>query len=153
VTFYAAAAAVIIAFLSGWNINGWRLKAEIDQLHATWNQAYANQAQATIDKERELNQLNTQIEVQNATQAQTINDAYTDNIKLADTVKRMQRSTRLSNSAMPNNNHACQCTNTATISEFSEQSVQLLVELAKEADDAARYANNCHQWAVGVSEK
>lgn len=142
----------VVAFSAGWLVNGWRLGEQIEQLHATWNQAYANQAQATLEKERELNEFNRQVEVQHATQVKAINDAYASNIKLADTVKRMQQSTRRSNSTLSENNSPCQCASTAAASDLSTESVQLLVELAREADDAARYANTCHQWSVGVAQ-
>lgn len=146
---YGTIAVALLSFAAGWQANGLRLNAKIDQLHATWNEAYANQTQATLEKERELNQLNTQIEVNNATQAKAIDDAHADNLKLADTVKRLQRSTSGRGSTMPNNHPACQCASAATTSEFSDASVDLLVQLAREADDAARYANTCHEWAVG----
>ena len=67
---YAVISAVI--FQIGWQVNGWRLQGEIDQLHAAWNEAYANQAQATLDKERAINELNMQIEVNNEAQAKAI---------------------------------------------------------------------------------
>jgi hypothetical protein len=140
-----------VAFSAGWLANGWRLGEQIEQLHATWNQAYANQTQATLDKERELNEFNRQVEVQHATQVKAINDAYASNLKLADAVKRMQQPTRRSNGTLPANHSTCQYASTAAASDLSTESVQLLVELAREADDAARYANTCHQWAVGVT--
>ena len=149
---YGTLAVALLSFAAGWQANGLRLNATIDQLHATWNEAYANQAQATLDKERELNQLNTQIEVNNATKAKAIDAAHADNLKLADTVKRLQRSTSSRVSTLPNNHPTCQCASTTAASEFSDASIDLLVKLAREADDAARYANTCHEWAVSATE-
>jgi hypothetical protein len=151
--FYPTVAAAVISFLAGWYINGLRLNAEIAQLHATWNEAYANQAKTTMEKERELNKLNAQVEASNANQEKAINDAHAKNIKLADDIKRLQQSTRASSSAVPSTGAACKCTGAAPQSGLSDESISLLVELAKEADDAARYANTCHEWAVGTTKE
>jgi hypothetical protein len=150
---YSIVAAMAVSFFAGWYVNGWRLNAEIESLHAAWNEAYSNQVKATRDKEHELNQLNTQVEVNNANQAKAINDAHDKNIKLADTVKRLQHSTSSSNRTMPKTSATCKCASATTTSGLSDESINLLVELAREADDAARYANTCHQWAVGVTQE
>jgi hypothetical protein len=150
---YSMVAAIAISFFSGWYINGLRLNAEIAQLHAAWNEAYANQVKITMDKEHDLNQLNTQIEVNNEQQAKAISDAHAENIKLAADIKRLQRSASSGSSAMPAASTARQCAGAATQSGLSDESIGLLVELAKEADDAARYANTCHRWAVGVTQE
>jgi hypothetical protein len=151
--FYPTIAAAVISFLAGWYINGLRLNAEIAQLHATWNEAYANQAKITIDKEHKLNQLNTQIEVNNANQAKAIDDAHAENIKLAADLKRLQQSASSRSSAVPKTSTSCKCASTTATSKFSDESVSILVELAREADEAARYANTCHNWAVGVTQE
>jgi hypothetical protein len=150
---YFIITAITVGFLAGWYVNGWRLNAEIATLHATWNEAYANQSKITIDKEHELNQLNTQIEVNNAAKEKAIDDAHAKNIQLANTIKRLQHSTSVSSSTVPQTSSACQCASSTTTSGLSDESIRLLVELAKEADDAARYANTCHEWAVGVTQK
>jgi hypothetical protein len=150
---YFLIAAMTVGFFTGWYVNGWRLNAEIDSLHATWNEAYANQAKITIDKEHKLNQLNTQVEVNNVNQAKAIDDAHVENLKLATTVKRLQHAASSSNSTMPKTSNSCQCTSSTTKSGFSDESINLLVELAREADDAARYANTCHEWAIGVTQE
>jgi uncharacterized protein YoxC len=150
---YSTVAAIAISFFAGWYMNGLRLNAEIAQLHATWNEAYANQAKITMDKEHELNQLNTQIEVDNAIKEKTINNTHDENIKLADTVKRLQQSTRTGGNTVSKANSSCQCTGTATTTELSGESINLLVQMAKDADEAARYANVCHNWALGISEE
>jgi hypothetical protein len=151
--FYSTIAAAAISFFAGWYVNGLRLNAEITQLHAAWNEAYSNQVKATLDKEHELNQLNTQIEVNNANKAKAIDEAHVENLKLATTIKWLQRSASGSNSAMPKTSTACQCAGTTTTSGFSDESIDLLVTLAREADDAARYANTCHEWAVGATQE
>jgi hypothetical protein len=151
--FYSALIAMFIGFLTGWQINGFRLNAEIAQLHATWNEAYANQVKITVDKEHELNQLNTKVEVNNASQAKAIDDAHAKNIKLAADTKRLQQSASSRSSAVPKTSVACQCASTTTTSGLSDESINLLVELAREADEAARYANTCHNWAVGVTQE
>jgi hypothetical protein len=151
--FYPTIAAAVISFLAGWYINGLRLNAEIAQLHATWNEAYANQAKITMDKEHRLDQLNTQIEVTNADQAKAISDAHAENLKLAADIKRLQHSTGSSSSAVPKTSTACECTSSTAPSGLSDESVNLLVGMAKEADDAARYANVCHEWATGVAQE
>jgi hypothetical protein len=150
---YSMVAAMAISFFGGWYINGLRLNAEIAQLHATWNEAYANQAKITMDKEHALNQLNTQIEVDNAIKEKAINDEHDKNIKLASDIERLQRPTRASGSTLSKTNSSCQCTGTASSTELSGESVNFLVQMAREADEAARYANNCHNWALGVSEE
>jgi hypothetical protein len=150
---YSMVAAMAISFFGGWYINGLRLNAEIAQLHATWNEAYANQAKITADKEHALNQLNTQIEVNNATKEKAINAAHDENVKLAAAIKRLQHSTSSSGSTMPQTSTSYQCTGSTTTTEFSGESINLLVEMAREADDAARYANTCHDWAVGVTQE
>jgi hypothetical protein len=150
---YSTIIAMAISFFAGWYMNGLRLNAEIDSLHATWNEAYANQTKITMDKEHELNQLNTQIEVNNANQEKTINNTHDENIKLADTVKRLQQSTSVRSSTMPKAGTTCKCASATTATELSGESVNLLVELAKDADEAARYANTCHDWAIGVTEE
>jgi hypothetical protein len=150
---YPTIAAAAVSFFAGWYVNGLRLNAEIAQLHATWNEAYANQSKITMAKEHKLNQLNTQIEVNNANQAKAINDAHADNLKLAADIKRLQHATSTRSSAVPNTNVACQCASTAAQSGFSDESVSLLVQMARDADEAARYANTCHQWAVGVAQE
>jgi hypothetical protein len=147
---YSIVVAMAISFFGGWYMNGLRLKAEIAQLHATWNEAYSNQANITVDKEHELNQLNTQVEVNNANQAKAINDAHAENLKLADTIKRLQHSASSGSSTVPKTSTTCKCASQAATSGLSDESISLLVELAKEADDAARYASNCHEWAVGT---
>jgi hypothetical protein len=150
---YFVIAAITVGFFAGWYVNGWRLNAEIAQLHATWNEAYSNQVKATLDKEHDLSQLNTQIEVNNEKQAKAIDDAHVKNIKLATTIKRLQHTANRRSSTMPKTSNACQCTSSATTSGFSDESVNLLVELAREADDTAKYANTCHEWAVGVTQE
>jgi hypothetical protein len=150
---YFLIAVMTVGFFAGWDVNGWRLNAEIESLHAAWNEAYSNQVKATLDKEHDLNQLNTQIEVNNANQAKAIDDAHVENLKLATAVKRLQHSTSSSNRTMPKTSTACQCASTTTQSGFSDESISLLVELAREADDAARYANTCHNWATGVTQE
>jgi hypothetical protein len=150
---YSTIAAMAVSFFAGWYVNGLRLNAEIASLHAAWNEAYSNQARITMAKEHRLDQLNTQIEVNNANQAKAINDAHAENIKLAADIKRLQHSASKRGSTMPNHDNSCQCASTATTSGFSDESINLLVEMAREADDAARYANTCHQWAVGVTQE
>jgi hypothetical protein len=150
---YFIIAAMTVGFSTGWYVNGLKLNAEIAQLHAAWNEAYSNQVKATLDKEHELNQLNTQIEVNSVNQAKAIDDAHVKNIKLATTVKRLQHTARSRNRTMPKTSTACQCTSSTTTSGLSDESVNLLVELAREADDAARYANTCHEWAIGVTQE
>jgi hypothetical protein len=145
--------AMIVGFFTGWYVNGLRLNAEIEQLHAAWNEAYSNQVKATLDKEHDLNQLNTQIEVKNEKQAKAIDDAHVENLKLATTVKRLQHAASSSNRTMPKTSNASQCASSTTTSGFSDESINILVELAKEADDAARYANTCHEWAIGVTQE
>jgi hypothetical protein len=151
--FYSAIAAMFIGFLAGWQINGYKLNAEIAQLHATWNEAYANQTKITMDKEHELNQLNTQVELDNASKEKAINDAHNKNIRLANTVKRLQQSTSVSGSTLSKTSTTCQCTGTTTTTTLSGESINLLVQMAREADEAARYANVCHDWAVGITEE
>jgi hypothetical protein len=150
---YFLIAAMVVGFFAGWFVNGWRLNAEIQSLHAAWNEAYSNQVKATLDKEHDINQLNTTIEVNNAIKARAIDDAHAENIKLATTVKRLQHSASSSNRTMPKTSNASQCASSTTTSGFSDESINILVELAREADDAARYANTCHQWAVGVTQE
>jgi hypothetical protein len=104
-------------------------------------------------KEHKLNQLNTQIEVNNANQAKAIDDAHAENIKLAADIKRLQRSASSRSSAMPSTDNSCQCASATTTSGLSDESINLLVKLAREADDAARYANTCHEWALGVTQE
>jgi hypothetical protein len=150
---YSTVAAMAISFFAGWYMNGLRLNAEIAQLHATWNEAYANQAKIAMDKEHELSQLNTQIEVDNAIKEKSINDEHDKNIKLASDIEWLQHSTSTRSNTVPKANSSCQCTGTATTTELSGESINLLVQMAKDADDAARYANTCHDWAVGVTHE
>jgi hypothetical protein len=150
---YSTIVSASISFFAGWYINGLRLNAEIESLHAAWNEAYSNQAQITIDKEHKLNQLNTQIEVNNANQAKAIDDAHDKNIKLTADIKRLQHATSTSGSTMSSTSVTCKCASATTTSGFSDESVSILVEMAREADDAARYANTCHEWAVGVTQE
>lgn len=148
---YSILAVALLSFAAGWQANGWRLHGEIDQLHATWNQAYANQTQAVLETERKNTELNNQIEVNNEAQAKAIDDAHDVNVKLADDIKRLQQSTSRSVCTMPKNHSACQCASNTTQSEFSGASIDLLIQLAREADDAARYANVCHEWAISIT--
>jgi hypothetical protein len=150
--FYFILAAILIGFFIGWSVNGWRLNAEIDSLHATWNEAYSNQVKATLDKEHDISQLNTQIEVNNANKAKAIDNAHAENIKLVTTVERLQHSASSSSSTMPKTSNSCQCTSSTATSGLSDESINLLVELAEKADEAARYASTCHEWAVGVTQ-
>jgi hypothetical protein len=150
---YSTIIAMAISFFAGWYMNGLRLNAEIASLHATWNEAYANQAKVTADKEHELNQLNTQIEVNNATKEKAINDEHDKNIKLVADIERLQHTTSSRSSTVSKTSAACKCASTTTTTELSGESINLLVEMAREADDAARYANTCHDWAVGVTQE
>jgi hypothetical protein len=150
---YSMVAAMAISFFGGWYINGLRLNAEIAQLHATWNEAYANQAKITMDKEHALNQLNTQIEVDNASKEKAINDEHDKNIKLASDIERLQHSTSTRSNTVYKANSSCQCAGTTTSTELSGESINLLVQMAKDADEAARYANTCHAWAIGVEQE
>jgi hypothetical protein len=147
---YSTIAAAAISFFAGWYVNGLRLNAEIAQLHATWNEAYSNQSMITVAKEHNINLLNNQIEVNNAAKEKELDAAHAENIKLATTIKRLQHATSASSSTLPNSSVACQCAGTATTSEFSDASISLLVQMAREADEAARYASICHEWAVGT---
>jgi hypothetical protein len=150
---YLLLAAITVGFFAGWYVNGLRLNAEIDSLHATWNEAYANQAKITVTKEHELNQLNTQVEVDNANQAKAIDDAHVANLKLAADVERLQHTASSSGSPMPKARTSCKCANSAPQSGLSAEGIDLLVTLARDADDAARYANTCREWAVGVTKE
>jgi hypothetical protein len=150
---YLIIASIIAGFITGWSVNGWRLNAEIASLYAAWNEAYNNQVKVTLDKEHELSQLNTQIEVNNANQAKAIDAVHTKNIKLANTVKRLQYTASSNNSTMPKTSSSCQCASSTATSGLSDESINLLTELAREADEAARYANTCHEWAVGVTQE
>jgi hypothetical protein len=150
---YSTIAAMAVSFFAGWYVNGLRLNAEIESLHATWNEAYSNQSRITMAKEHRLDQLNTQIEVNNANQAKAINDARDKNIRLAADVERLQHTASSRSSTMPKTSTTCKCTSESATSGLSDESIGLLVELAKEADDAARYANTCHEWAVGVTQE
>jgi hypothetical protein len=150
---YSTIVASAISFFAGWYVNGWRLNAEIASLHTTWNEAYSNQTKITMDKEHELNQLNTQIEVDNANQEKAINDAHDVNVKLVADIERLQHSTSSLSSTVSKTSAACQCARSTAKSGFSDESINILVELAREADDAARYANTCHEWAVSVTQE
>jgi hypothetical protein len=150
---YSTIAAAAISFFAGWYVNGLKLNAEIAQLHATWNEAYSNQVKATLDKEYDLNQLNTQIEVNNASQSKAIDDAHAKNLKLAADVKRLQRTANRRSSPMPKTSNACQYASATATSGLSDESIDLLITMAKEADDAAKYANTCREWAIGVTQE
>jgi hypothetical protein len=150
---YSTVAAMAIGFFAGWYINGLRLNAEIDSLHAVWNEAYSNQAKITIAKEHNIDQLNAQIEGNNAVQAKAINDAHAENIRLAADVERLQQSTSARSSAVPKTGSTCKCASPTATTELSGESINLLVNMAREADDAARYANACHEWAIGVTQE
>ena len=151
--FYSTIAAAAVSFFTGWYVNGLRLNAEIESLHSTWNEAYSNQVKVTLDKEHDLSQLNVQIEANNVNQAKTIDAAHVENIKLVTVVKRLQHAASSSNSAMSKTSITGQCANSTTTCGLSDESIDLLVELAREADDTARYANTCHEWAVGVTQE
>lgn len=147
----------IVSFIAGsivgWAINGWRLDSKIDHINTVWNEAYTNQTKTVLDQERKNQELNNQIEVDNAEQAKQIDVAHAVNIKLSNDIKRMQQSASGSSSPMSKNNGSCQCAGSTTAHvEFSAESNELLVEMAKQADDAARYANNCHKWATQIIE-
>jgi hypothetical protein len=150
---YSTIAAMAVSFFGGWYMNGLRLNAEIASLHATWNEAYANQAKITIDKEHELNQLNTQVEIDNAAKEEAINDEHDKNIKLVADIERLQHTASTRSSTVSKTDSSCKCTGTTTTTELSGESINLLVQMAREADDAARYANTCHDWAVGVTQE
>jgi hypothetical protein len=91
--------------------------------------------------------------VDNAAKEKAINDAHDENIKLASDIERLQHSTNSRNSAMSKTNSPCKCTSTTTTTELSGESINLLVQMAREADEAARYANVCHDWAIGVTKE
>jgi hypothetical protein len=150
---YSMVAAMAISFFGGWYMNGLKLNAEIAQLHATWNEAYANQAKITMDKEYELSQLNTQIEVNNAIKEKAINDEHDENIRLASDIERLQHSTSTRSNPVSKTSSSCKCTSTTTATELSGEGINLLVQMAREADEAAKYANTCHDWAIGVMQK
>jgi hypothetical protein len=150
---YSMVAAIAVSFFAGWYMNGLKLNAEIAQLHATWNEAYANQAKITMDKEYELSQLNTQIEVNNAIKEKAINDEHDKNIKLAADIERLQHTTSSRGSTMPKTDSSCKCTSATTTTELSGESINLLVQMAREADETAKYANTCHDWAIGVTQE
>jgi hypothetical protein len=150
---YSTIVAIAISFFAGWYVNGLRLNAEIAQLHATWNEAYNNQSMITVAKEHNINLLNNQIEVNNAAKEKELDAVHADNLKLATTIKRLQQSASASSSTMPSPNNSCQCTGTAAQSEFSTASIGLLVQMAREADEAAKYASTCHEWAVGTAKE
>jgi hypothetical protein len=150
---YASLAATLIGFIAGWQINGIRLNAEIAQLHATWNEAYAHQAKITSDKEHELNELNTKVETDNATKEKTINDAHAENLRLAADIERLQHATGSRGGTMPKTRCSCERTGNAAPSGLSDESISLLVQMAREADEATKYASTCHDWAVGVAKE
>jgi hypothetical protein len=148
---YGTIAVALLSFAAGWQANGLRLNAEIDQLHATWNQAYANQTQAIIEKERDLTTLNNKLETEHATATQAIGALYDDNRRLASRIG-MRDPTPTRRSTLPATNATSQCTSATTESRLSDEATQFLLELARDADNAAQYANLCHQWAVGSTE-
>lgn len=141
----------LVSFAAGWTVNEWRLQGEIDQLHATWNEAYANQAQATLEKERELNQLNVTVETLHHETQQQIDAVYRHNHELVAQLGGM-RDPGKRERPLPKSNGACQCQCPACDSGLSGEASQFLLELARDADRVAAYANSCHQWALGVEQ-
>lgn len=151
--FYLSIIGLIAAFLAGWNVNGLRLNAEIAQLHVTWNQAYSNQVQRTLNTERDLAKLNQQLETDHATTEQKIHHLYTDNRRLAQQLGGLRDNASANWRTLSKTDPACQCANTASEGRLSDQATQFLLELARDADSAAEYANTCHQWAIGVTQQ
>lgn len=151
--FYLTLIGLIITFFAGWNINGWRLNAEIAQLHVTWNQAYSNQVQLTLNTERDLTKLNQQLETDHATTQQKIHQLYTDNRSLAQQLGGLRDPASANWRTLPKTDTTCQCAGAAREGRLSDQATQFLLELARDADSAAEYANTCHQWAVGVTQE
>lgn len=151
--FYLTIIGIIAAFLTGWNVNGWRLNSEIESLHATWNQAYRNQAQLTLNAERDITKLNQTLETNHANASQKINQLYADNRRLAQQLGGLRDPASAHWRTLSKTNTSCQCANTTTDGRLSDQATQFLLELARDADSAAEYAATCHQWAIGVTQQ
>lgn len=143
----------IASFLAGWHINGWRLNADMASLHATWNQAYSNQVQLTLNTERDLTQLNQHLETSHASANQKIHQLYTDNRRLAQQLGGLRDPVSANWRTLPKTDTSCQCADTTREGRLSDQATQFLLELARDADTAAEYANTCHQWAIGVTQE
>lgn len=146
-----ASALLMAAFAAGWLANDWRLNAKIDQLHATWNEAYANQTQATLEKEREISQLNATVETIHHETQQQIDAVYRRNHELVAQLGGM-RDPGKRERALPKSNAAGECQCQACDSGLSSEAAQFLLELARDADRVAAYANTCHEWAMGLDK-
>lgn len=151
--FYLSLIGLIASFLAGWHINGWRLNADIESLHATWNQAYSNQVQLTLNTERDLTKLNQHLETSHASANQKIHQLYVDNRRLAQQLGGLRDPASANWRTLPKTDTTCQCAGAAREGRLSDQATQFLLELARDADSAAEYANTCHQWAVGVTQE
>lgn len=111
---------------------------------------------ARIAAERAFNQFKDQVELDNATQEAQIADAHAAYRKLLigagglrdpnGTTGGACRGDKLS----PNSGAASNDSASATGCRLSRETSEALLDLARDADRAAAYAQSCRQWAVGL---
>ena len=51
---FAIAAAVVVVFLAGWNVNGWRWENKVSAMQLAWSTAATEASEAARDKEQQL---------------------------------------------------------------------------------------------------
>lgn len=127
--------------------NAWTAKAEKQKTEA------AAQLQAATDRaikaERQHNTIAKELEVQSEINKQKLDDAYHGNRALSTQLGGLRDPGRRSSGSCPTSTTAGstqQLAGETTGAPLSAEASDFLLDFAKQADDAARYANTCYDW-------
>jgi hypothetical protein len=127
--------------------NAWTAKVEKQKTEA------ATQLQAATDRaikaERAHTAIATELEVQNEIGKQKLDDAYRDNRALSTQLGGLRDPGRRPSGSCPagaTTGSAQQPVGETTGTALSAEASDFLLDFAKQADDAAQYANTCYDW-------
>lgn len=137
--FTISLAGLVLAFLAGWLVNGWRLQSHISQMQAEQAQAIQLASEQAREKERALQE-----------EIDLLNDSYRKEREHAEKSIASLRADVAAGRVRLSVPARCPGTDTTAVSSPSEERAELdpetadaLVAIAAEGDDAIRELNLC----------
>lgn len=118
-----------------------------DNVHAAYiNEQRAKYSEALREAEGKARKEALRLEREYLELAQEHDDLYLRNLDLASDLERL-RSQRSGAGNAPSGDSTGPASNSATLVELSSEDVRFLIDFAREADAAARFAMMCYDWA------
>ena len=153
----AALIGLAIGLLTGWYFTGkykdgvWQ--SAIDKQKAEVAGELQAATERAIAAERKNNEISDQLEVQHAQNQAKLDDVLADNRRLAREFGGLRdpgRRPGCSGSVPTSPEAPGSSSDGPTGSELSAKATEFLLEFARSADQAAQYANTCHEWIKQV---